>query len=73
MNSISFCDQVIFLVDERKAVDVIHLDFSKVFLSQSNLLDKLAARGLDRSTLCWVKSWQDGQVQRVVVNRVKSS
>jgi len=54
MNSISFCDQVIFLVDERKAVDVIHLDFSKVFLSQSNLLDKLAARGLDRSTLCWV-------------------
>jgi len=54
MNSISFCAQVIFLVDERKSVDVIHLDFSKVFLSQSNLLDKLAARGLDRSTLCWV-------------------
>lgn len=42
-------------------------------VSHSILLEKLATHGLDRSTLCWVKSWQDGQVQRVVVNGVKSS
>ncbi|NXO32717.1 RTJK polymerase, partial [Cisticola juncidis] len=41
--------------------------------SHSTLLEKLAAHGLDRSTLCWVKSWLDGQAQRVVVNGAASS
>ncbi|GAB0209809.1 hypothetical protein GRJ2_003446600 [Grus japonensis] len=51
------------------------LDFSKAFdtVSHSILLEKLAAHGLDRCTLCWVKNWMDGQAQRVVVNGVKSS
>ncbi|KAK4816432.1 LOW QUALITY PROTEIN: hypothetical protein QYF61_016957 [Mycteria americana] len=34
---------------------------------------KLAAHGLDRHTLCWVKKWPDGWAQRVVVNGVYSS
>ncbi|KAK4817133.1 hypothetical protein QYF61_002402 [Mycteria americana] len=69
------CDKVTRLVDEGKAVDVVYLDFSKAFdtVSHSILLEKLAARGLDRCTLCWVKNWLDGQAQRVVVNGVKSS
>ncbi|KAF4799665.1 hypothetical protein TURU_052376 [Turdus rufiventris] len=29
---------------------------------------KAAAHGLDRSSLCWVRNWLDGQAQRVVVN-----
>ncbi|KAK4828086.1 hypothetical protein QYF61_023146 [Mycteria americana] len=37
------------------------------------LLEKLAAHGLDRHTLCWVKNWLGGQAQGVVVNGVKSS
>ncbi|KAK4827545.1 hypothetical protein QYF61_019169 [Mycteria americana] len=63
------------LVDEGKAVDVIYLDFSKAFdtISHSILLEKMAANGLDRCTLCWVKNCLDGWAQRVVVNRVKSS
>ncbi|KAJ7428894.1 RNA-directed DNA polymerase from mobile element jockey-like protein [Willisornis vidua] len=49
--------KVIRLVDEGKAVDVVYLDLSKMFdtVSHSILLEKLAARGLDRGTLCWVK------------------
>jgi len=40
---------------------------------QDSFLEKLAACGLDRYTLCQVKNWLDGWAQRVVVNRVKSS
>ena len=53
-----------------KAVDAVFLDFSKVFdtVSQSINLEKLAACGLDRYGLRWVKNWLDGQTQRVVEN-----
>ncbi|KAK4826240.1 hypothetical protein QYF61_006592, partial [Mycteria americana] len=58
-NLISFYDKVTHLVDEGKAVDVVHLDFSKAFntISHSILLEKLAAHGLDGCTPRWVKKW----------------
>ncbi|NXR02265.1 RTJK polymerase, partial [Sagittarius serpentarius] len=48
---------------------------SKAFdtVSHSILLQKLAAHGLHRCTLCMVKNWLEGRAQRVVVNGVKSS
>ena len=63
------------LVDERKAVDVVYLDFSQAFdmVSHSILLGKLAARGLDRYTVLWIRNWLEGRAQWVVVNGVKSS
>ncbi|PKU32033.1 rna-directed dna polymerase from mobile element jockey-like [Limosa lapponica baueri] len=69
------CDKVTHLVDEGKAVDFVYLDFSKAFdtVSHSILLEKLAAHGLDGSTLRWVKTWLEGWAQRVVGNGVKSS
>ncbi|RMC17464.1 hypothetical protein DUI87_06046 [Hirundo rustica rustica] len=69
-NLVSFYGQVTRLVDAEKAVDVVYLDFSKAFdtVSHSTLLDKLAAHGLDRSTLRWVRNWLDGRAQRVMVN-----
>jgi len=61
-------------VHKGKAVDVIYLDFVKAFdsVSHSTRLEKLAAHGLDRCSLCWVKNWLDGQAQGVVVNGVRS-
>jgi len=74
-NLISFYDLVTRLVDEGKAVDVVYLDFSKAFDTDSHsiLLQKLAAHGLDRYTLGWVRNWLEGRAQRVVVDGVKSS
>ncbi|RMC09659.1 hypothetical protein DUI87_13445 [Hirundo rustica rustica] len=72
---ISVPSKVTLLVDVGKAVDVVYLDFSKAFdtVSHCILLEKLAAHGFDRSTLCWVKNCLDGQAQRVVVNGAASS
>jgi len=74
-NLISLHDKVTCLVDDGKTVDVISLDFSKVFdtVPHSILLEKLAACGLDVCTLRWIKNWLNGRAQRVVVNGVQSS
>uniref|UniRef100_A0A8C3C6K7 Reverse transcriptase domain-containing protein n=1 Tax=Cairina moschata TaxID=8855 RepID=A0A8C3C6K7_CAIMO len=74
-NPISFYDKVTRLVDERKAVDVVYLNFSKALdiVPHIILLEKLAAHGLDWHTLHWVRNLLDGWAQRVVVNGVKSS
>jgi len=73
-NFISY-DWMTRLVDEGKNVDVIYLNFSKVFgtVSHSILLGKLAACGLDGYTLLWVRNWLEGCAQWVVVNGVESS
>ena len=74
-NLISFYGQVAHLVIERNGIDVVHLDFSKAFdtVSHSILLEKLAARGLDRYTLCWLKNWLEDWAPRVVVKGVTSA
>jgi len=63
-NLISFYGQLTRLVDERKAVDVVYLDFSKAFdtILHSILLQKIAAHGLDGYTFCWIKNWLNGRV-----------
>lgn len=47
-NLSSFYNKVTILVNERKALDVVYLDFSKDFdtVYLSNFLKKLAAHGL---------------------------
>ena len=74
-NLISFYDLVTRLVDERKAADVIYLDFSKAFdtVSHSTLLQKLTARDLDGYALGWIRNWLEDWTQRVVVNGAKCS
>jgi len=58
-NLIFFYDQVTHSVDEGKTVDVVDMDFNKVFdtVPHSILLEKLAAHGLDGCTLRWIKYW----------------
>lgn len=56
LTNLIFYDKKTHLVDERKAVDVIYLVFSKDFdiVSSSIFLEKLAACGLDK--FFWLKN-----------------
>ncbi|CAM4404419.1 unnamed protein product [Lepidochelys kempii] len=74
-NLIAFYDEINSSVDERKAVDVLFLDFSKAFdtVSHSILASKLKKYGLDGCTTRWVESWLDCRAQRVVINGSMSS
>lgn len=53
-------------------MDLVCLDFGKGFETVAHrvLLDKLAARSVDRCTVCCVKDWLDGQAQRALMDGV---
>ncbi|RMC15331.1 hypothetical protein DUI87_07521 [Hirundo rustica rustica] len=74
-NLIFFYDQMTCLVDDAETVDVVHLDFSKVFYTifHGFLLEELAAHVLDRSTLCWVKNELHVWAQRLLVKGAAST
>ncbi|PKU43375.1 hypothetical protein llap_6319 [Limosa lapponica baueri] len=62
--------RVSYLVDERKVMDLVFLDFCKAFdtVPHSILLDKFSNCEMSRYTVHWVKNWLKGRAQRVVVN-----
>ncbi|CAM4525088.1 unnamed protein product, partial [Lepidochelys kempii] len=74
-NLIAFYDEITGSVDEGKAVDVLFLDFSKVFdtVSHSILASKLKKYGLDEWTIRWTESWLDFRAQWLVINGSMSS
>lgn len=59
---------MICLLEEGKAVDLVCLDFSKAFDTNSHsiLLENLTAHGLDGCIVPWVKIWLDGCAKKVL-------
>lgn len=62
------------LLDSRKAIDVVYLDFAKAFDSvpHERLLRKLSAYGIRGHLLNWIRSFLIGRRQRVLVGDAKS-
>ena len=57
-------------VDEGSPVDIIYLDFQKVFVKvprQRHIL-KLKSHGLEISIINWIEQWLSNRRQRVVVD-----
>ena len=69
-NLIAFYNKITCSVDVGRAVDIVHLDFSKAFdpVSHRLLLEKLMHYGVDKWSVRWVGNWLTGRTQRVVVN-----
>lgn len=57
-------------MDERRAVDVVYLDFSKAFniVSHNIHQSKLWKCVIHEWTVGWIRNWLDGRAQRVVLN-----
>ncbi|GAB0209389.1 mitochondrial enolase superfamily member 1 [Grus japonensis] len=74
-NLIAFYDGMTGWVDERRAVHVVYLIFSKAFdtVSHNILIGKLRKCGLDEWTVRWIENWLNGRAQRVVISSTESS
>jgi len=74
-NLIAFYDGMTVWVDERRAMDVVYLDFSKAFdtVSHNMLIGKLRKCGLHEWTVRWIENWLNGRAQRVVISSTESS
>lgn len=63
INLISFCDKITGLVGDGGAVDIVLIDFSRVFeiVPHKILIDKLLMYGLDGQTAWGTENWLDDQ------------
>ena len=65
-----FFEAVTRRVDRGEPMDVIYLDFQKVFdkVSHNRLLRKFKAHGIADNVLRWIESWLADRKQRVGIN-----
>lgn len=74
-NLIAFYNELTSLMDKRRALDVVHLDFSKVFDTVSNtiLINKLTKYRLGKCTFWWTQNWLNGWAQGVAISGTKTN
>lgn len=72
---IVFYNELTNLMDKTRALDIVHLDFSKVFdtVSDTILVDKLTKYRLGKCTFQWTQNWLNGWAQKVVISGTKTS
>ncbi|PKU42966.1 rna-directed dna polymerase from mobile element jockey- hypothetical protein [Limosa lapponica baueri] len=74
-NLIAFYDGMTGWIDEKRAVDVVSLNFSKACdtVSHSILIAKLRKCGLEEWTVKWIENWLKDRAQRVMIRGTESS
>ena len=70
-----FLEEITKWVDDGSPVDVIYLDFQKVFdeVPHQRLILKLKAHGMGNRIINWIEQWLTDRRQRVVVDVEVSS
>ena len=69
-NLLEFCEAVSDCVDERKAVDIVYLDFKKAFdkVPQRTLEANVGACGVAGQVVNWIANWLSDRKHRVAVS-----
>ena len=69
-NLLEFLEVITKLIDEGHNIDVVFLDFSKVFdkVPHVRLMSKVRAHGITGNVAGWIEEWLRGRKQRVVLN-----
>ncbi|PKU43601.1 rna-directed dna polymerase from mobile element jockey- hypothetical protein [Limosa lapponica baueri] len=64
-NLINFYDEMTDVVDERRVLGIVYVDFTKAFdtVSHKILRDKLTMYGLDKQRVRWIKNWLNSPAQ----------
>ena len=73
-NLLYFYEDIHDMVDNKKPVDIIYLDFEKAFdkVPHKRLIAKLKSHGINGDICTWVEDWLSNRKQRVVVNGKES-
>ncbi|PKU48456.1 rna-directed dna polymerase from mobile element jockey- hypothetical protein [Limosa lapponica baueri] len=60
-NLIKFNNEMTDLIDERRTMDIVYINFSKVFYTVCHkiLIEKLMKCGLDEQRVRWTECWQN--------------
>ena len=68
-NLLCFLEEITKRVDDGSPVDVVYLDFQKVFnkVPHQRLLPKLKAYGIGNDVINWIEKWLTHRRQRVCV------
>ncbi|KAF2358138.1 Reverse transcriptase domain [Trinorchestia longiramus] len=69
-NFLDFFGEVNRIYDRTKAVDLVYLDFQKVFdkVPHERLMAKVEAHGIRGNYSRWIRNWLTGRTQRVVIH-----
>ena len=70
---VTFSDVITGWVNRGRVVNVVYLDFSKVFdtISHNILVMKLRKRGINECMLRWTDNWLTDRAQRVVISHAE--
>lgn len=73
INLIAFCEDTTGLTDERKAVDLFHLDCSKAFdtVFCNILINEQMKYRLKMCTARWSENWLNSQAKSVAITYTK--